>query len=53
MSKNGMIPGQEPYTQEELQRLHKALEEACEATEYFTEDELEEAADECRLPRRG
>lgn len=53
MSTNGMIPGQEPYTPEQLKRLHQALEEACEAEESIPYEELEEAADECRLPRRG
>lgn len=36
-----MMPGQEPYTPEELERLESFIGAAAEAAEVFSEDELE------------
>lgn len=40
-----MMPGQEPYTEAELAKLGRMLGAACEATEHYSEDELEAAAE--------
>jgi hypothetical protein len=37
-----MMPGQEPYTEEEWSRVRSMIEDAAVATEMFTQDELEE-----------
>ena len=43
-----MMPGQKPYTPEQLERLDLDLRDACEAEELFDLDELERCADEQR-----
>jgi hypothetical protein len=39
-----MMPGQEPYTEQELEKLNGMISGACEAEEYFSDDELEDFA---------
>lgn len=39
-----MMPGQTPYTDEELEQLYLFVGHAAEAEEYFSDEELEEYA---------
>ena len=39
-----MMPGQEPYTEAELQKLYGMIGAACEAEECFEDYELEDHA---------
>ncbi len=41
-----MMPGQQPYTDEELQQLARLLVGAIAAEDCFSEDELERYAEE-------
>jgi hypothetical protein len=45
-----MLPGQEPYTPEELARLESFVSAAIEAAEVYSEDELEWHAIQERKP---
>jgi hypothetical protein len=42
--KTKMMPGQEPYTEDEHKRVRKMVSDAASAGEHFSEDELEEHA---------
>ncbi len=44
MSANGMIPGQEPYTDEQRSKLDEMLRDAMDAEDEFDVDELEREA---------
>jgi hypothetical protein len=44
MSKNGMMPGQKPYTESQRAKLDSLLDGAVQAEEEFDLDELEENA---------
>lgn len=48
-----MLPGQEPYTSAEQEKLSALLSAACKAEEQFSDDELERFAENMKRKRKN